>query len=192
MSSWLQWMLNHCIGNIRQDDALRAVQWALNDKSQLELSQQTYILEALECAMEKVIFGIMGTTIVNNKGIGMGAKYAPSVANLFLSKWEYGDIFGKFRTELEVYKRYIDDIIIVWKASEDSLKATFKEININAYNIFTGEWNQQQTIFSDLAVYKKTIDCIPRHILSPLIEMGTFPDIVATIPGELGAYPRDN
>lgn len=44
----------------------------------------------------------------------MGAKYAPSVANLFMSYWEKDAIFSGNIPLLKFYKRYIDDIIIIW------------------------------------------------------------------------------
>lgn len=44
----------------------------------------------------------------------MGAKYAPSVANLFMSYWEKDAIFSGNIPQLKFYKRYIDDIIIIW------------------------------------------------------------------------------
>lgn len=52
---------------------------------------------------------------MQKKGVAMGAKYAPSVANLFSEHMEA--IHGESRTELKVYKRYIDDGLIVWAGS---------------------------------------------------------------------------
>lgn len=44
----------------------------------------------------------------------MGAKFAPSVANAFMSQWEESVIYSNIPTELTFYKRYIDDVLIVW------------------------------------------------------------------------------
>lgn len=52
----------------------------------------------------------------------MGAKYAPSVANILMSQWEEISIYGKTIPEVSLYKRYIDDIIKLWDGSADSLK----------------------------------------------------------------------
>lgn len=121
--------------NILQDDARRAVKWALNERSQLKLSQQTFILEALEFAMECNYFWHDWNFYRQHKGVAMGVRYVFSVANSFLSKWKDVEKFGKPRLELEVYKRYIDYVLIVWKGSEENLKAFLDEININAYSI---------------------------------------------------------
>lgn len=85
----------------------------------------------------------------------MGAKYAPSVANLFLNRWEEEQIFSVHRANLKLYRRYIDDIIIIWKGSEEELQAFFDEINQNIYGItFTGNWNIQSIDYLDLQIYK--------------------------------------
>lgn len=42
----------------------------------------------------------------------MGAKYVPTVANIFTSKWEAEEIYGRPTQELKMYKRYIDNIYI--------------------------------------------------------------------------------
>lgn len=52
---------------------------------------------------------------MQKKGVAMGAKYALSVANIFYEHMEA--IYGEPRPELKVYKRYIDDGLIVWAGS---------------------------------------------------------------------------
>lgn len=47
----------------------------------------------------------------------MGARYAPSVANLVLHKWQHETINQQEWTELKIYKLYIDDIFVLWKGS---------------------------------------------------------------------------
>lgn len=52
-------------------------------------------------------------------------------------------IYSVERPNLTFYRRYIDDIMMIWKGTEDSLKYVFDEINQNRYGIsFTGDWNQ--------------------------------------------------
>lgn len=60
-------------------------------------------------------FWYQGSFYHQHKGVEMGTKYAPSVANIFLSKWEQEEIFGKPRKESEIYRKYIDDVLIIWK-----------------------------------------------------------------------------
>lgn len=50
----------------------------------------------------------------------MGAKYVPSVANLYMSEWEEEALYKKFLPQLILVKRYIDDIIVVWGGDRES------------------------------------------------------------------------
>lgn len=54
-------------------------------------------------------------------GIAMGAKFAPSVANAFMAQWEDQSIYENTPAELTLYKRYIDDGIIVWNGKREAL-----------------------------------------------------------------------
>lgn len=84
----------------------------------------------------------------------MGAKCAPSVANLFLNRWKEEQIFSVRRENLKFYRRYIDNIVIIWRVSED-LQTFYNEINQNIYGItFTGNWSRQNIDYLDLQVYK--------------------------------------
>lgn len=55
---------------------------------------------------------------------------------------------------LEYLYRYIDDVIILWRGTEDGLEEYLEEINNNKYHIsFSGGWNPKQTHFLDVVVY---------------------------------------
>lgn len=43
----------------------------------------------------------------------MGARYAPSVANLFMNMWVEEQIYSIDRPQLKFYRCYIDDLIIL-------------------------------------------------------------------------------
>lgn len=51
----------------------------------------------------------------------MGAKYAPSVAHIFLNKLEDEAIYGEIWPDLRVYRRYIDNILLVWQGTAATL-----------------------------------------------------------------------
>lgn len=57
----------------------------------------------------------------------MGAKYAPSVANLFLNRWEEEQIYSVQRENLKMYRRYIEDIVIIWRGTEEELHFFFRQ-----------------------------------------------------------------
>lgn len=121
--------------NIRQDDVLEAMTWALKGSSELKDPQHKFISEALALAMKSNYFWHNKKYYRQHKGVVMCAKYAPSVANIFLSKWEQEEIYGKSRTDIALYKRYIEDFIILWRGTEAALQEFLKEINENQYHI---------------------------------------------------------
>lgn len=89
------------------------MEWALKGSSELEGPQQKFISETLELAMKSNYFWHDKTYYRQHKGVAMGAKYTPSVANIFLSKWEQEEIYEKSRPDIALYKRYIDDVIFL-------------------------------------------------------------------------------
>ncbi|XP_073481353.1 uncharacterized protein [Aquarana catesbeiana] len=141
--------------NIKQTDALAAVAWGMKNLSDLQLKQRKFILEGLRMAMGYNFFWHNHKYYRQIKGVGMGNKYAPSVANIFLSKWEEEDIYGRCWPHLLLYKRYIDDILIIWKGSREQLEEFIQFISGNKYGVkFTATVHQQKINFLDLEIYK--------------------------------------
>ncbi|KAM5129386.1 vomeronasal type-2 receptor 26-like [Mantella aurantiaca] len=88
------------------------------------------------------------------KGVAMGAKFAPSVANLFMSKWESEAIFFNRPQALALYRRYIDDIMIIWTGSLPDLESFLREMNTNNYGIkFTSTYSATEIHFLDLVIF---------------------------------------
>lgn len=114
-----------------------------------------YITDGLQLAMSHKYFWHKGDYYTEIKGVAMGVKYAPSVDNLFLNRWEEEQIYNIQRTNLKMYGRYIDDILIVWGGTEEELHIFFDEINQNIYGItLSGDWSKQSIDYLDLQVYK--------------------------------------
>lgn len=59
----------------------------------------------------------------------MGAKYAPSLANLFIAKWEQDVIDTQNRPEVVLWARYID-YVLLWDDSKSGL-LSFMALNVN-------------------------------------------------------------
>lgn len=65
----------------------------------------------------------------------MGANFAPCVAKLFMSKLEEETIFQNRTIELVLYRRFIGDLIVIWKGDEESLIIFFQKLSDNQKNI---------------------------------------------------------
>lgn len=70
--------------NIKQTDAMAAVAGAMKNLSELRLEQRRFILDGLRMAMGNNFFWHNHGYYRQIKGVGMGNKYAPNVANIFL------------------------------------------------------------------------------------------------------------
>lgn len=82
----------------------------------------------------------------------MGAKYAPSVANAFMAQWEEKAVHNT-PCQLELYKKFIDNILIVWNRDRDSLEQFLTGLNQNDRNIIlTWKIYAKQIQFLDLDI----------------------------------------
>ena len=73
---------------IPHDLGLEAVTHFLERDSGLPSIQISYIMELIQFAASHNFFWHDGQFYRQDKGVAMGAKYAPSLANLFMAKWE--------------------------------------------------------------------------------------------------------
>lgn len=88
----------------------------------------------------------------------MGAKYAPSVANLYMSEWEEEALYNNRPQQLLFYKRFIDDIFIIWNGNRESLSDFCFNLNTNNKNIkLTWEISNEQINFLDLQIKREGI-----------------------------------
>ena len=104
-------------------------------------------------------------------GTDMGSKLAPAYANTFMGKLEKA-ILTNSRHKLIYYKRFIDDIFMLWPYSEEELIRFMEHMNRENESIqFTYEKSQSEIVFSDVIVYevKKSSETAPEdgtHILN--------------------------
>ncbi|CAN7976705.1 unnamed protein product [Ixodes persulcatus] len=85
-------------------------------------------------------------------GTAMGTKMAPSYANLFMGKLE-SKFLSEFPLTPTFYKRYIDDIFLIWTHSEEELLDFVDCYNSVHPNInFTYAYSQTNINFLDVTV----------------------------------------
>lgn len=58
------------------------------------------------------------------------AKFAPSMTNLFMAKWEEEVVLSNRRPELVLWIHFIDDILFIWGGDKDSLESYLGFLNI--------------------------------------------------------------
>lgn len=67
----------------------------------------------------------------------MGKRMAPTYANLFMWIFEQKYIYTEnpFHNNISIYKRYIDDLFILWNGSENEALDFVTHLNSNTWGI---------------------------------------------------------
>lgn len=121
--------------NIDHQGAMRADKWALKNNCDMRKNQRRFILKCLNFCLEHNLFWYQNTFHLQIKGVAMGAKFAPSVANLYMAKWKVEGVLCNRDPNIMLYRRFIDDLLIIWKRSEDSLEILLQTMNDDDQNI---------------------------------------------------------
>jgi len=127
--------------NIPPAEAVKSVQDALNERTDQTVTTD-FIIELLKIILKYNLFEFSESIYKQIIGVAMGTRPAPSIANIFMARnvdnkvWEIAKLL-KGGT-LKFMKRFLDDIFMVFKGSEQSLHAFIDELNnIHPYIKFT-------------------------------------------------------
>ena len=85
----------------------------------------------------------------------MGTRMAPNYAIIFMHKIET-ELLQKSPLQPTFFKRFIDDIFLIWPHGEEELQKFLEMINNHHKMIkFTEEHSIKEIAFSDTRVYKE-------------------------------------
>lgn len=87
----------------------------------------------LDFTMGHNYFWFSGQYYFQGRGVAMGVKFAPSMANLFITKWEEDVIYKEYQPQLVLWKRYryIDYALLLWDTDFDTLDWFVQLLNAN-------------------------------------------------------------
>ena len=97
-----------------------------------------FIIQLLELVIKYNIFKFGNTWWRQLIGTTMGTPCACAYAMLFFGLIERTEILPKYENRLKLYVRQIDDILILWKLSEDD---TNKKKDTDDWNEFKSDLN---------------------------------------------------
>lgn len=94
------------------------------------------------------------------KGTAMGSTMAPNYANLYMGFFENEFVLDSkvnpYFNNILMYQRYIDDVFILWKGDEESLRCFHRYLNsVNEHLNFTLDLDHSQISFLDVLVIKE-------------------------------------
>ena len=118
--------------NIPQDEGLEVVDEALDTKD-LPFPKD-FLVKLLELTLKYNIFEFDSELFLQSIGTAMGIRPAPSYANLFMAKIDQLAInlahrFGEGIHPIKAWKRFLDDIYILWTGSSKKLHDFLDELN---------------------------------------------------------------
>lgn len=121
--------------NIEHLGAIKAVRWAIKKSHNFESIHRRFVLKCLDFCLHHNYFWYNNKYYLQIKGVAMGAKFAPSVANLYMAKWEEEGVLLCPDPRIILYKRFIDYLIIVWNGAISNVENLFLSLNHNDRNI---------------------------------------------------------
>ena len=118
-----------------------------------------FILECAEMAMKENFFRFEDDYYLQVHGISMGSTFAPSVAGLYVHSLESKTILSvenPYVHHIVVWKRYIDDILVIWKGDLNQALSFFGWLNTqDPFLRFTHTVSKDELVFLDLLITPK-------------------------------------
>uniref|UniRef100_A0A8C5P7I8 Reverse transcriptase domain-containing protein n=1 Tax=Leptobrachium leishanense TaxID=445787 RepID=A0A8C5P7I8_9ANUR len=138
---------------------LEHVKYYLDRRGEKHKKHTTFVLQLLQFVLTHNFFLFDHKFYRQITGTAMGTSMAPSYANLHLGWWEqfvvHGPEFIEYHHRIIEWKRYIDDIFILWDGSRDSFIDFVNKLNQNDLNLkFTFEIQKHTINFLDVSINK--------------------------------------
>ena len=147
--------------NIPLSEAKTTIEKVLTEsRSTDEMPKVSSLIAFLDLVFSRNIFTFStGKTLeyyLQTNGVSMGSKCAPSVACLYMADFEKRFVYP-YVTQPLLWKRYIDDIFIIWTHGDTALDAFVAYLNNCHSSIkFTVTKSTTSVDFLDLTVKKTT------------------------------------
>ena len=120
--------------NIPTEEGLDAVREALEDREDKKTSTE-FLVRLLEIVLKSNIFEFNSQLFLQLIGTSMGTKCAPNYSNIFMARKIVPEIIkkaikhGDGTFPIRLFKRFLDDIIILWCGSVEKLHSFIEDIN---------------------------------------------------------------
>ena len=131
-----------------------------------------YILDLLKLVLHNMYFEFNDEFFLQIGGAAMGTSLAPNYANLFMDRFETKAL-NNYHLKPLIWKRFIDDIFLIWTHGEDSFKDFVNYLNSLHNTIkFTSETSTTSVNFLDTTVKldqdRKIITILYNKLLTPI------------------------
>ena len=126
--------------SINIEDGMKALQWFMAKHSSIPQNLQPKYLKLARFVLENNYIECkdMEGSFLQKIGTAMGTSFSVTYATIFMI-WLETPIIDEFRKHILLYKRYIDDIFLIWSGSSAEL-CRFRERFGNANDNIKLEW----------------------------------------------------
>ncbi|CAJ0921235.1 unnamed protein product [Ranitomeya imitator] len=123
--------VNSLYTNINNTDGIKAVKSFLDDTTEFNLDLKEFCIALLTLILTKNFFLFEDDFFIQLNGTAMGSNVAPPYANIFMADFEGKFVYTHvlFQQFCPLWKRYIDDIFLIWNGDLDSLFSFYDSIN---------------------------------------------------------------
>ena len=140
--------------NIIHEEGLEAMkQWMIENNISHQCAEFIKLLGKL--VSKNNYFEFNGEIYLQKQGTAMGTRMAPNYAIIFMHKIE-SELLEKSPLKPKFFKRFIDDIFLIWPHGEETLTEFKQMINNHHPTIkFTEEHSTTEIPFLDTLVFKE-------------------------------------
>lgn len=143
--------------NIPQDATIETVGKMLHEQDLPYGTPADFIIELMTIALKHNFFKYNTTIYHQVQGTSMGSTFAPSLAGLYMASFEEEHIFkdgNPYHNNLITWKRYIDDILILWRGDRNECDSFLEWVNnLNTNLRFTRTLEEKSIPFLDLLIH---------------------------------------
>lgn len=138
--------------NIPHSDGIQAVIHAYSEMRGPKPVENSTLATLLRLILELNNFEFNGKHYVQVSGTSMGTRIGPNYANIFMAVLEE-EFLARVDLKPFFYKRFIDDVFLIWPHGESSLVSFIAEFNAVHPNIsFSHEFSTTSINFLDVTV----------------------------------------
>ena len=123
---------------------------------EIPISGREFSLETFKLLLFNNTFSCYNKNFLQIKGLPMGGPLSGSLANIYLGHLEK-NIINKFSNNIVLYKRYMDDIIILFKGNLNTLKKLIENLKSSFLINITYSISHFSTNYLDLNIFKNSL-----------------------------------
>ncbi|CAJ0968324.1 unnamed protein product [Ranitomeya imitator] len=147
--------VNSLYTSVNHEDGIRAVMSFLTEHTNFSHQQRDFCRDILTLILTKNFFIFEDQFFIQKRGTAMGSNMAPPYANIFMDSFEKAYVYShpSFQSSVSYWRRYIDDVFLIWTGDIETLVAFHQDLNSSLPGLtFSISHSRSSMIFLDTMV----------------------------------------